>query len=133
MLIEIWERFRGYDRWIPVEATIHSSEMEDQVVETRYGPNHLYVSADCIVWIDGQGNRHTADCEVPSDSPLYQLIGGEKVAIRYKPDNPDEYYFPELLKARLRNYSVGLLTVLLFLSLIVVPIFLFFYVFNRKL
>jgi len=133
MLIELWERIRGYNRWVPVEATISSSEMEDHVVEGRGGPSHLYVSADKLSWVDAQGNRHTGECIVPSDSSLYQLIGGEKVPIRYDPSNPDDFYFPALLKARLYNNSVGVLTVALFLGLIVLPLLVFFHVIKMKL
>jgi hypothetical protein len=133
MLVEIWERFRGYDHWVPTEAVIESSQMEDHFVQSRNGPVHRYVSADRLVWTDAQGNRHTDDCEVSDDSRLYQLVGGEHVAIRYNPANPDEYYFRELLEARIHNNLFGVLTVVLFVALILVPVLLFFHVFESKL
>jgi len=133
MLIELWERFRGYDRWIVAEATIESSEMEDHEYTYRGQTSHTYDSSDKLVWIDKQGNRQTGSCSVPDGSPLYQLVGGEKIAIRYNPDMPEEYYFPELLKARIHNIFVGVVTVVLFLGLILVPLFVFFHVFRSKL
>jgi hypothetical protein len=29
MLIEIWERLRGYDKWVQTEAKIESSNLEE--------------------------------------------------------------------------------------------------------
>jgi hypothetical protein len=132
MLIELWERYRGYNHWVPTEATIESSQMEDHEYTYRGQTSHVYESGDTLVWIDRQGNRRTGDCEVPDDSSLYQFVGGEKVAIRYNPENPDEYYFPDLLKARLRSNFVGVVTVILFLALVMAPILVFFHVFGGR-
>jgi hypothetical protein len=35
MLIEIWERLRGYDKWIKTEATVQSSELVDRLADPR--------------------------------------------------------------------------------------------------
>jgi len=35
MLIKLWERIRGYDRWVQTDATIESSAMEDHVYDYR--------------------------------------------------------------------------------------------------
>jgi hypothetical protein len=130
MLVELWERFRGYNDWILAEATIESSQMEDHEVSHRGQVSHLYESGDTIVWIDRQGNRQTAFCRVPDDSALYQLIGGEKIAIRYNPDKPDQYFFPELLKAQIHNYVSAFVALTLFVLLVTVPVLLFFHVFG---
>lgn len=103
MLINLWEKIHGYDHWTSTEATIESSQMEDHVYTYRGQTSHEYDSRDRLAWIDSEGNRHTGDCEIPDDSPLYQLIEQEKVAIRYNPNDPDQYYFPELVKARLHH------------------------------
>lgn len=120
MLISLWEKFHGYDHWISTEATIESSQMEDRVYTYRGQTSHEYESRDRLVWIDSEGNRHAGDCEIPDDSPLYQLIEQEKVAIRYNPDDPDEYYFPELMKARLRHSltQIGVLFLAVVLALL---------------
>lgn len=131
MLIELWERFRGYDRWIQAEATIMSSEMEDHEYRPSRAPvTHEYDSRDMLTWIDGQGNRQTGICRVPDDSPLYQLIGGEKVAIRYNPDKPEDYYFPELLKARLHHNSLRVGATVLFLALAGIVTLVFFHAYK---
>jgi len=124
MLIKLWERIRGYDRWVQTDATIESSAMEDHVYDYRGQIKHEYESVDTLVWTDREGNQQTAPCRVPDDSPLYQLIGGEKVTIRYDPQNPEEYYFPELIKGRLRHFLLQFGTVILFLGCIVVGVFL---------
>jgi hypothetical protein len=125
MLIKLWERIRGYDHWVQTDATIKSSAMEDHVYDYRGQIKHEYESVDTLVWTDREGNQQTAPCRVPDDSPLYQLIGGEKVTIRYNPQNPEEYYFQELLKGRLRHFLLQLATVVLFLGAILVGVLLF--------
>jgi hypothetical protein len=101
MLIEIWERLRGYDKWIETEATITSADVEKTAHMDRGGNvSYTYGSGDELSWIDESGQKHSAEFKVSDDSPLYQLVGGEKVLIRYNPSNPDEYHYPELLRAR---------------------------------
>jgi hypothetical protein len=125
MLIKLWERIRGYDRWVQTDATIKSSSMEDHVYDYRGQIKHEYESVDTLVWTDREGNQQTAPYRVPDDSPLYQLVGGEKVTIRYNPRNPEECYFPELFKGRLRHFLLQLAIVVLFLGAILVGVFLF--------
>lgn len=133
MLIELWERFRGYDHWILAEPDIEPSTMEDHEGTYRGQTAHVYDSSDTFVWIDRRGHRRTGSCSVPDDSPLYPLARGEKITIRYNPDKPAEYYFLETLKARLHNSFVGVATVVLVLALNLVPVFVFFHVFRSKL
>ena len=61
---------------------------------------YSYGSGDEITWADSSGQKHCAEFNVSDDSPLYQLVGGEKVVIRYNPSNPDKYHYPELFRAR---------------------------------
>ena|ERR1700744_1047926 len=101
MLIEIWERLLGFDKWIETEATVTTSDMEKTAHMDRGGHvSYTYGSGDEITWIDESGEKHHAEFKVSDDSPLYQLVGGEKVTIRYNPSNPDKYHYPELLRAR---------------------------------
>src|ERR1700729_2729973 len=93
--------------------------------EYRGQIKHEYGSVDTLVWTDREGNQQTAPCRVPDDSPLYQFIGGEKVTIRYNPQNPEECYFPELLRGRLRHFLLQLATVVLFLGSILIGVLLF--------
>jgi hypothetical protein len=88
MLIEIWERLRGYDKWIETEATILSSDLVNQM------------SKNVIGWTDMSGRSHTARYSVHSGSRLYQLYDGQTVTIRYNRANPGEYYFRELFRYR---------------------------------
>ena len=130
MLLKLWERFRGYDHWISTEAIIESSQMEEHVYTYRGLTSHVYGSRDRLVWADMQGNRHTGDCEIPDDSPLSQLIEHEKVAIRYNPDNPDEYYFPELKKAQLHHNLAQVGITIIFLAVVLSLWLAFTHVFN---
>lgn len=105
MLIEIWERLRGYDKWVQTEATIKSSNLEK--VKT-YDINGNQVgstteSDDVLVWTDKMGQPQSAEFKVPDDSPLYQFIGGETVTIRYNPAKPEEFYYRELLRTNVHT------------------------------
>jgi hypothetical protein len=90
MLLEIWERLRGYDKWIETQADIESSSVAETRITGRYGKivDYSYTSGDMLTWVDGQGEKQYADFTVPHDSPLYQLVGGETVTIRYDPARP---------------------------------------------
>jgi hypothetical protein len=101
MLIELWERLRGYDKWIQAKARIRSSKVEKTPHHDRSGREFDTWSSDnALVWTDQSGQTQSAEFAVPDDSPLYQLIGGETVTIRYNPSDPDQYYFPDLLRSR---------------------------------
>jgi hypothetical protein len=117
MLIEMWERFRGYDKWIPAEATVETSRVSSY--HDRSGDHET--SRDVLKFIDAQGETQRLSFCVPGDSPLYQLVDGSKIDIRYNPSNPDEYYLRELLQTRVhavvKRFSVALfMLVFLFLS-----------------
>jgi len=93
MLVEIWERLRGYDKWIPAEARIAP------VTEVRkiLGPRARSMPAsarraDLLLWKDREGKSHSAGFAAHKSSPLYQLIGGDTVSICYNPADPDRYY-----------------------------------------
>ncbi|MGB7987562.1 MAG: DUF3592 domain-containing protein [Terracidiphilus sp.] len=117
MLIEIWERLRGYDKWVQVEATIESSNVEEtkQTLHGQPAPS-TWASRDELVWSDRQGQRRSAEFKIPDDSPLYQLIGGETVTIRYNPAKPEKFYYRELLRTRVHTAIKVIFLGLLFLG-----------------
>lgn len=98
MLIEIWERLRGYDKWIETEAKVESSKVKKTAT---YG--NSWASEDELAWTDRSGKTQRARFNVPDGSPLFQLIGGETVMIQYDPTEPDRYYFRELFQTRART------------------------------
>jgi hypothetical protein len=105
MLIEAWERLRGYDKWIQTEATIKSSQLDEvevaRVRTSRYGddePIMEWQSTCSLAWTDNTGRTRTADYEVSESSSLFQLYDGQTETIRYNPANPDEYYIRDLLR-----------------------------------
>jgi uncharacterized protein DUF3592 len=105
MLIEIWERLRGYDKWTEAEVTIESSDLLSK--GSRYGIGYAtpkLASREQIDWSDSEGRRRSAEFEVDDESPLYQLLGGERVTIRYNPARPGQYYFRDLLRSRVRRF-----------------------------
>jgi hypothetical protein len=122
MLIELWERLRGYDKWTETQAKIESSNVEKTPVTDRSGrvAGYSYSSGDMLTWIDASGEKQYANFTVHDDSPLYQLIGGESVAIRYNPVDPAQYYFRELLRTRINRFFkvlLGVAAVVTFIAL----------------
>jgi hypothetical protein len=107
MLIEIWERLRGYDKWIQTEAKIKSSELAEVEIG-RIRPNRFSDSepidewhSTCgLAWTDTVGGQHTDQFEVAENSPLFQLYDGQTVTIRYNPTNSNQYYLRGLLMAK---------------------------------
>ena len=128
MLIEIWERLRGYDKWTQTEATIRSSDLEDVDVgipSGSYCPDRTideWQSFCDIAWTDASGTQHTAEYSVSEDSPLFQLYEGQKVILRYNPADPDHYYLRGVLRSKvlstLKWRVVPALGIVLFLFLL---------------
>ena len=103
-MLKLWERLRGYDKWVEADAKIRSSQVEKTAHSDRSGHvSYTWASGDELVWTDSKGQEHTADFTVPDDSPLYQLVGGETVTIRYDPSRPDRFYLRDLLQTRVHT------------------------------
>jgi hypothetical protein len=111
MLIEIWERLRGYHKWVQTEATIKSSELDRFWVAANPGKKSEKMPAGAAIrewrstctltWTDAAKRAHAAQFEVSDNSPLFQLYEGQKVSIRYNPASPGEFYLPGVLKSKL--------------------------------
>lgn len=121
MLIEFWERLRGYDKWIATDATITRADVQKIPVTNRYGQiiDYNYESGDVLTWTDRSGEQQYAGFDVPDDSPLYQLIGGETVSIRYNPANPDQFYYRELHRTQVHTAVKATALLLLFAVVLV--------------
>jgi hypothetical protein len=102
MLIDFWERLRGYDKWIETDATVASASMEQKLQYDRsWGAYYTYGSGDVLVWTDSSGREQRAFFSVPQGSTLYKLLGGDTISIRYNPAQPGQYYLRALLQTRL--------------------------------
>jgi hypothetical protein len=99
MLIELWERLRGYDKWVEAKATV---ELSDPTFHEPRGHDYSH-SDDVIVWSDSAGEKHRASFTVQVDSPLFQLVQDSRIGIRYNPADPEQCYFRELLQTRIRK------------------------------
>lgn len=103
MILEFYERLRGYDKWVETKATIESSSMNEIAHTDRSGNiSYTYDSGDVLTWTDTRGEKQFADFTVDDESPLYQFVGGESVTIRYDPTRPDRFYYRDLLQSRIR-------------------------------
>jgi hypothetical protein len=113
MLIELWERLRGYDKWVETDAKIQSSNLSEEQIAEVYGRSGVYEtvsewqSTNTIMWTDASGKEHSAEYEVDEDSPLFQLYDGQTVTIRYNPANPDEFYLRGLASSHAGTFFKG--------------------------
>jgi len=120
MLIEVWEKFRGYDKWVNATAMIERSDVEKTPYNNRDGSvSYFYGAGDTIARV-ADGTKHYADFNVEEGSPLFQLVGGESVAIRYNPKNPDEFYYRDLLKSRVNRFCRGVFIALVFIAILII-------------
>ncbi|HTB97777.1 MAG TPA: DUF3592 domain-containing protein [Terracidiphilus sp.] len=104
MLIELWEKLRGYDKWLETSATVEETNVEE--FHVRGG--NFSESSDVLRWTDTQGNRHRTGITINDDSPLFQLVRGSSIPIRYNPADPEQFYIRELLQTRVRALVRGL-------------------------
>ena len=111
MLIDIWERMHGYERWIETEATIESCRTTRLQVRGR----DASYSENILLWTDRAGQNHRAPFTAPADSPLYLLVQGVTIGIRYNPADPEQYYLRELFQTRARNALSTTVIVALFI------------------
>lgn len=94
MLIELWEKIRGYDKWIRTEAKLGQSEFERTAYRRKEERLYAYRFEQCLEWVDQQGQSRSARFRVPDGSLLFPRSDGDRVVIRYDPANPENYYFP---------------------------------------
>ena len=117
MLIELWEKLRGYDKWVQTEAVVCRSGSERVEHDGRYGPYYTNEAGDVIEWTDPTGEKQYASFNAPEGSKLFQLVGGDTVQIRYNPAKPDEFYYRDLLQMKVRQAALGSVTVIFVLVL----------------
>jgi hypothetical protein len=108
MLIDLWERLRGYSKWVETEATIESAQKR---IDSEYhdpsdppGKNrYTWKMEDSLAWIDAAGGKHTAQFTAHEESPLFKLTAGAKLIIRCDPANPARFYSREIHNAEVRH------------------------------
>ncbi len=124
MFMELWESLCGYDKWTPTEATVESSNYSDREVIDGYNtqavdgltrPETTTVSrsTSLITWTDESGKLYKSQYTVTKPSPLFEMYGGEKLAIRYNPANPRDFYLRELRQGEMYSMFRKVLYVIL--------------------
>ncbi|MGB8099546.1 MAG: DUF3592 domain-containing protein [Terracidiphilus sp.] len=121
MILELYERLRGYDKWVETQAKVESSDVDKSPVTNRFGQvvSYRYSAGDILTWVDSHGENQYANFDVGENSPLYQLLGGESVTIRYDPASPDRFYYRDLLKTRVNSVLRTTLAVLIVLACVI--------------
>jgi hypothetical protein len=113
MLMAIWEWLRGYSKWTPAEATVVFVKEEHTYTDKDGKQLHYsYITGDRLVWTDAGGEKRSAPLRPAGKDPKYQFAEGETASIRYNPSNPEQYYFRELEKMRVRYVISTALTVI---------------------
>jgi hypothetical protein len=118
MLVELWERLRGCDKWTPAVATVQSTEL------TRLGPVGndksnppvalAWESICKIKWTDQNQVDRTGMFHAYEESPLYQLVEGNTICIRFDPANPSEFYLPGMIESGLvRTWKLTIYAVMM--------------------
>lgn len=104
MLIELWERLRGYDKWVEIEAKVGASR--ERTIESvgRWGNRTSKLSDDVIIWVDKNGEKQNAGFTVDGDSRLFKLKSGNSITIRYNPSDPKMFYVRDLLYYKIRQF-----------------------------
>jgi len=97
MLIELWERLRGYDKWIQTEARLTSSKVEKSSRVVKGSRQDFWFSTNTIVWTARQGEIQSADFYLADISLLKHFAVGETVTIRYDPMKPSKLYLRKLV------------------------------------
>jgi Protein of unknown function (DUF3592) len=121
MLIEMWERLRGYNKWVETQATVKSSIEQKTEQYYRGEKFDVFTSDDQIVWTDTNGEQQTGEFTAGEDSELFQLLGDEKITIRYNPAHPSQFYLPKMLESKIRQ--VGKIAVLSLIFVFVLALF----------
>ncbi|MFZ1086760.1 MAG: DUF3592 domain-containing protein [Terracidiphilus sp.] len=112
ILIEIWERLRGYDKWIQTEATVKGSRVSSYSGQGCRSENVLS-------WNDAFGKTHRVRYFVWDDSPLFQLYEGQTIALRYNPKKPSRFFCRALFHARMYRAIKMTFLLIFLLSLLV--------------
>jgi hypothetical protein len=94
VLTGFWERLRGLDKWTSTEATVESCKVR----ESHFGATQ---SVCKISWRDNQGSPQSGKFKVDEESPLFQLIEGDKVSIRFNPQRPAQFHLSGIFRSRL--------------------------------
>ena len=118
MLIEFWERLRGYDKWPETEATIISGQKVRRALRLR-DPKLNRVSADMLVWKDQYARKQYGAFVTYDTSALYQLLEGESILIRYDPSRPNRYYNRSLFVGWLIHLTKAAIAISVFLAALV--------------
>ena len=111
MLTKIWERIRGYDKWVEATATIKSSQLEQQVVgNDKLGrPFYGWRGDEELVWTDKSGGQQCEPLSVTEGSPVFQCVEGNAVTIRYNPADFGDFYVREQLQYQVSRIAKILL------------------------
>lgn len=123
MLLKLWERLRGYNKWTEAQAVIKSSQVQQVVVgHTRdtNQPVYAWQGDEEVAWTSEDGVEHSELFEVDEGSPLFKMYDGNPLTIRYDPQNPDHFYVRDQLRHQVNRGAKIALALLIVVAVILV-------------
>lgn len=96
----------------------HRLDQPGEKVHTdrSWGTTYKYGSGDVLIWTDANGREQRAFFRVPQGSPLYELLGGDTISIRYNPAQPGQFYLRELTQHRANTLAKRILVPLVLIA-----------------
>jgi len=88
MLEELWKRTRGIDHWPRAQATIHSA--------VHIQGRRREITLVAFRWKTVEGVEKTGQVTANSNSPFFNISGGETVMIQYDPRRPERFWIDDL-------------------------------------
>jgi hypothetical protein len=113
MLMEIWERLRGYHKWTQAEAKVEFLK-EEFLYHDKAGKDlhYSHVTGERLAWTDTTGQPHYAPLKKLGDNTRYKFTEGEAETIRYNPASPDQFYCRNISEMKVRYYVSTAFTIL---------------------
>lgn len=91
MLIELWEKLRGYDKWIETEAISVKFESERNFVLRKGTSVPVFQFRAVLTWLDQYGAERTGVLDL-AGSPLRLPVRAPLIRLRFNPAAPHEFY-----------------------------------------
>jgi hypothetical protein len=113
MLMEIWERLRGYASWTRTQAQIEFLK-EEHLYHDEGGKelHYSHLAGNRLVWTDSNGIRHHTILEPYGDPAKCPFTDGETVDLRYNPADPEQFYSRKLSEMKVRRFFATTFTVI---------------------
>jgi hypothetical protein len=119
LILEFWERLRGFDQWPLTEGKVRSSAVHRTTLRGKGG--RLVDSWRTVLeveWTDPDGLQRTRKIGLRAVSSDFNSIGSTNLSVRYKPTDYSKFFVREELRQKVLRQTMIWLAVLISLALI---------------